>query len=364
MSKKVYTVIVGTGSYVPPTIIPNSYFLDAEFYDPATQKKFETPNEEIIRKFHEITNIEERRYAEPDQATSHLATFAAEDAIVSSGYDREKLEFIIVAHNFGDIYPGTYRSDSCPAIANRVKLDLGIKNTNVLTHDVIAGCPGWTTAMIVANAYIKSGEFKCGLVVGSDLNSRVSDPYDRDRMIFSDGAGAVIVEALESDVPVGILSHASRSDNDPVMLKMGVSLNPDYQGTELNIRMAGHKVYAYALSAVPGVVKESLDKAGLHLTDIKKVLIHQANEKMDEAILVRVFKLYGIKEMNLDVMPMTIRTLGNSSTATVPTLLDMILKNRMEDHAIEPGDNIILTSVGAGMVINSIVYRFPEDAVI
>jgi len=359
MSKKLYTVITGTGSYIPPTVIHNDYFLDAEFYDPATGKKFETPNAEIIRKFNEITNIEERRYAEPDQATSHLATFAAENALQSSGFDREKLEFIIAAHNFGDIYPGTYRSDMCPAIANRVKLGLGIKNHNVNTHDVVAGCPGWTSAMIVANAYIKSGIYKCGLVVGSDLNSRVSDPYDRDRMIFSDGAGAVIVEAVESETPVGILSHSSRSDIDPGMLKMGVSLNPDYHGTEINIRMAGHKVYAYALSAVPGVVKDSLDRAGLHLTDISKVLIHQANEKMDEAILHRVFKLYGIKEFNIDVMPMTIRTLGNSSTATVPTLLDLILKNKMEDHAIESGDNIILTSVGAGMVINSIVYRFP-----
>jgi 3-oxoacyl-[acyl-carrier-protein] synthase-3 len=363
MSKKLYTVIVGTGSYVPPAVIHNSYFLDSEFYDPSTGKKFEISNEEIIRKFNEITNIEERRYAEPNQATSHLATFAAEDAITSSGYDREKLEFIIAAHNFGDIYPGTYRSDMCPAIANRVKLGLGINNTHVHTHDVVAGCPGWTTAMIVADAYIKSGTFKCGLVIGSDLNSRVSDPYDRDSMIFSDGSGAVIVEARESDTPVGILSHSSRADNDPGMLKMGVSLNPNYEGTEINIRMAGHKVYAYALGAVPSVVKESLDKAGLHLTDIKKVLIHQANEKMDDAILHRVFKLYGIKEFNPDVMPMTIRKLGNSSTATVPTLLDLILKNKMEDHIIEPGDHIILTSVGAGMVVNSIVYRFPEDLV-
>lgn len=362
MSKKLYTVIVATGSYVPTTVIPNSYFQDAEFYDPATGKKFETSNEDIIRKFHEITNIEERRYAEPDQATSHLATFAALDALESSGYDREKLDFIIAAHNFGDLYPGAFRSDICPAIANRVKTQLGIKNTHVFTHDVIAGCPGWTTAMIIADAYIKSGLFKCGLVIGSDLNSRASDPFDRDRMIFSDGSGAVIVEATESKIPVGILSSASRSDIDPGMLKMGVSLNPDYQGTELNIRMLGHKVYAYALSAVPGVVKESLDKAGLHLTDIKKVLIHQANEKMDEAILHRVFKLYGIKEFNPDVMPMTIRTLGNSSTATVPTLLDLIVKNKMEDHSIEPGDHIILTSVGAGMVINSIVYRFPDNA--
>ncbi len=359
MDKKLYTVIVGTGSYIPQTVIPNSYFLDAEFYDPATGEKFATSNEEIIRKFNEITNIEERRYAEPDQSTSHLGTFAAEDAIVSSGYDRETLDFIICAHNFGDIYPGTYRSEMIPAMANRIKLGLGIKNTNVFTHDVAAGCPGWTTAMIIADAYIRSGLFQRGLVIGSDVNSRVSDPYDRDRMIFSDGAGAAIVEAVESETPIGILAQASRSDNDPVMLKMAVSLNPNYKGTEVNIRMAGHKVYAYALSAVPGVVKASLDKAGLHLTDIKKVLIHQANEKMDEAILQRVFKLYGIKEFNLDVMPMTIRTLGNSSTATVPTLLDLVLKNKMEDHAIESGDHIILTSVGAGMVINSIVYKFP-----
>lgn len=359
MGKKLYTVIVGTGSFIPPTVIRNSYFLDAEFYDPATGKKFETPNEEIIRKFNEITNIEERRYAEPDQSTSHLGILAAEDAITSSDYDRETLEFIICAHNFGDIFPGTYRSEMMPAMANKIKLGLGIRNTNVMTHDVVAGCPGWTTAMIVADSYIRSGLFKRGLVIGSDVNSRVSDPFDRDRMIFSDGAGAVIVEAVESDTPVGILAQASRSDMDPVMLKMGVSLNPNHKGTELNIRMAGHKVYAYALSAVPGVVKASLDKAGLHLTDIKKVLIHQANEKMDEAILHRVFKLYGIKEFNIDVMPMTIRTLGNSSTATVPTLLDLIMKNKMEDHAIESGDNIILTSVGAGMVINSIVYKLP-----
>ena len=91
MSKKLYTVITGTGSYIPPTVIHNDYFLDADFYDPATGKKFETPNADIIRKFNEITNIEERRYAEPDQATSHLATFAAENALQTSGFDREKL---------------------------------------------------------------------------------------------------------------------------------------------------------------------------------------------------------------------------------------------------------------------------------
>jgi 3-oxoacyl-[acyl-carrier-protein] synthase-3 len=360
MDKKVYTVITGTGSYIPNQIIANDYFLDAEFYDPANGKRFETPNSEIIRKFYEITNIEERRYADPDQVTSDLATLAARDAIETSGIDPETFEFILVAHNFGDMVKGIMQTDLTPSLANRVKTKLGIKNPAVLTNDVTSGCPGWTTAMIIANAYIKSGTFKRGLVIGADVLSRVADPYDRDSMIFSDGAGAVIVEAVESEVPVGILSHSSRSDNDHNMLNMGFSLNPDIPKDHQYLRMLGSKVYAYALSTVPGVVKDSLDKAGLHLGNISKVLIHQANEKMDEAILSRVFRLYGKREYDKNVMPMTIQRFGNSSTATVPTLLDLILKDKMEDHQISGGNVIILTSVGAGMTVVSIVYKMPD----
>jgi 3-oxoacyl-[acyl-carrier-protein] synthase III len=359
MSTKVYTTIVGTGSYVPLKIISNSYFNDAEFYDPGTGKKFETANSEIIRKFYEITNIEERRYAENDQVTSDLATLAAREAIESSGIDPESFDFIIVAHNFGDIYHDNSHTDILPALAFRVKANLGIMNPAVLCHDVTSGCPGWTTAMIIADSYIKGGAFKCGLVIGADVLSRVADPFDRDSMIFSDGAGAVIVKATESNVPVGFLSHSSRSDFDHGMLRTGPSINPDYPRSERFLKMQGSKVYAYALGTVPGVVKESLDKAGLHLDNIRKVLIHQANEKMDEAILSRVFRLYGKREYDKKVMPMTISKFGNSSTATVPTLLDLILKDKMEDHQINPGDTIILTSVGAGMTINSIVYKFP-----
>jgi len=357
MNKKIYTVIVGTGSYIPARIIPNDFFLDAEFYDPSTHKRFEIPNSEIIRKFFEITNIEERRYAEDDQVTSDLATFAAREAIETSGIDPETFEFILFAHNFGDMLHGSLQTDLTPALANRVKTKLGINNPFILTNDVTSGCPGWTTAMIIADAYIKSGMFKRGLVIGADVLSRAADPYDRDRMIFSDGAGAVIVEGIESDVPVGILSHASRSDFDHNMLNMSFSVNPAIPSGHHYLRMLGAKVYAYALSTVPGVVKESLDKAGIHLDEVKKVLIHQANEKMDEAILSRVFRLYGKREYDKNIMPMTIQRFGNSSTATVPTLLDLVLKDKMEDHQIAKGDIIILTSVGAGMTINSIVYK-------
>jgi 3-oxoacyl-[acyl-carrier-protein] synthase-3 len=201
---------------------------------------------------------------------------------------------------------------------------------------------------------------KRGVVVGADVLSRISDPHDRDSMIYADGAGATIVEAVESDEPTGIISHASRSDSVTYanLLTLGGSNNPNFSGNELWVKMVGHKLYIYAIKNVPGVVKESIDKAGLHLSDIKKVLIHQANEKMDEAILSGLFRLYGEKEVPEGIMPMSIRYLGNSSTATVPTLLDLVLKDKIDGQEINEGDYVVLCSVGAGMNINSIVYKW------
>lgn len=360
MNKKIYTTIVGTGSYIPSQIVKNEDFLDSEFFNPVNGEKIDKANEEIIQKFKDITNIEERRFAGNDETTSDLAFYAAKKAIESANYNPEELDFIIVSHNFGDVLYDNQQSDVMPAIANRVKKKLGIENPVCYTHDVIAGCPGWTTAMIVANAYLTSGTYRKGMVIGSDVNSRHGDPYDRDRMIFADGAGAVIVEATESEIPVGVLAQSSRSDvNGLDWLVLRPSLNKMHDQKELFIRMMGNKVYAYSLSTVPGVVKDSLDKAGLDLKDVKKVLIHQANEKMDEAIIARTFKLYGIDEFNPLVMPMTIKKLGNSSTATIPTLFDLILKGKMKEHSLQSGDVVIFTSVGAGMNINSIVYKMP-----
>ncbi|MBW1912434.1 MAG: ketoacyl-ACP synthase III, partial [Deltaproteobacteria bacterium] len=108
---------------------------------------------------------------------------------------------------------------------------------------------------------------------------------------------------------------------------------------------------------VPEVVKQSLDKAGLSLTDVKKLLIHQANEKMDQAILKRLFKLYKIKDIPEHIMPMTISWLGNSSVATLPTLFDLLQRGKVNNHKLRSGDLAVFASVGAGMNINSIVYR-------
>jgi 3-oxoacyl-[acyl-carrier-protein] synthase III len=359
MEKKLYAVIVGTGSYVPAQRVLNSDFLSRTFFD-GSGEKLKKSNEETIGKLSEITGIKERRQVADDQVASDIAFLAAEDALKSSGIDRESLDYIIVAHNFGDVRFGNVRSDFVPTLAARVKHKLAIVNPRTIAYDLPFGCPGWLQGMIQANYYLKSGDCKRVMVIGAETLSRISDPHDRDCMIYADGAGATILEAVTSDRPLGILSHAARSDTreHAYMLWMGKSYDPDHAGDELYLKMDGHKLYEYALKTVPLVAKESVEKAGLAIGDIKKILIHQANEKMDEAILKRLYKLCG-GEYKPEVMPMIISWLGNSSVATVPTLLDLLLKGRLQDHALAPGDNIVLTSVGAGMNINAVVYRMP-----
>jgi 3-oxoacyl-[acyl-carrier-protein] synthase-3 len=143
------------------------------------------------------------------------------------------------------------------------------------------------------------------------------------------------------------------------MLRVGKSYNPNRPGDDLFIKMDGHAIYKYALKTVPLVVKQALDKAGLVLGDVKRILMHQANAKMDEAILKRLFKLCGVDSIPGDVMPMIIDWSGNSSVATIPTLLDLLLKDKLDGHRLTPGDVVVFASVGAGMNINAMVYRLP-----
>jgi 3-oxoacyl-[acyl-carrier-protein] synthase-3 len=284
---------------------------------------------------------------------------AAQDALASSNIDPESLDLIIFAHNFGDVRPGDPRSDLVPALAARVKSQLRIRNPFAPAFDVVFGCPGWLQGMIIADSMIRAGDVRRALIIGADTLSRISDPHDRDSLIYADGAGATILEARETDD--GILAHAVRSDTleHATMLRMGKSYNDDVFLEALFLKMEGRKLYKYALSNVAGAMKMALDRAQVPLREVDKVLIHQANGKMDEAILAALYEQEGIAAPP-DVMPMTIATLGNSSVATVPTLLDLIAKNKLSGHAIEPGDVVLFASVGAGMHINAVVYRVPS----
>lgn len=358
MEEKIYSVITGTGCYIPEKIVPNNDFLSNRFFE-NSGVRIETENSEIIRKFEKITNIAERRYVSDNLVTSDIATIAAENALQSSETDRESLDCIIVAHNFGDVKANNRKTDIVPSIASRVKHKLGIKNPLTVAHDIIFGCPGWLQGVIHANSFIKSGDAKKALVIGAETLSRVSDPHDRDSMIYSDGAGATILEGKKSIEPIGIISHETRTDASEFayLLGMNKSFNPEVTSTDLYLKMNGRKLYEYALNYVPQLVKNCIEKAKLSLNKISKVLIHQANEKMDEAILQRLFKLYENIKIPPNIMPMIINKLGNSSVATLPIMLDMILKGKLPEHKINPGDNLVFASVGAGMNINAFTYK-------
>ena len=287
--------------------------------------------------------------------TSDIAYMAAKKAL--NGVDKESLDYIIVAQNLGDVKAYNIRTDIVPTIAARVKHKLRIKNPYTIAFDIPFGCPGWLQAMIMADYYIKSGDAKRILVIGAEILSRVSDPHDMDSMIYADGAGSALIEAKDQDA--GILSHVTRSDtfDNAYLLWLGKSNNPQKNGNDLYIKMHGHEIYKYAVRTVPKVVKQNLEKSGLNLSDVKKVLVHQANGKMDDAILKRLFQLYGLKEIPADIMPMMISWAGNSSVATLPTMLDLILKRKLDNHRLDSGDIVVFTSVGAGMNVNSMVYK-------
>ena len=356
-----WTVIVGTGSCIPSRTVGNDAFLDRTFFEDYGRSFRPEDTPRIVAKLKEITDISERRYVADHQVASDLALAAGERALESAGTDPETLDYIIVAHNFGDVRADNRRSDLVPSLAARVKEQLRIASPACVCYDLAFGCPGWLQAVIQADYYLRSGDARRALVIGTETLSRLSDPYDRDSMIYADGAGAVVVEARESETPVGILAHAARSDtlDHARLLWMGASFNPDAGDHKLCLKMQGRKLYEYALTTVPGVVRQSLEKAGLDLGDVDKVLLHQANGKMDDAILKRLFRLYGIQDIPAGIMPMTISWLGNSSVATLPTLLDLIQRGELADHALSGGDTVVFASVGAGMNINSVVYRCP-----
>lgn len=240
----------------------------------------------------------ERRHVAEDQVASDLAIEAAEKALASAAIDPETLDYLIVAHNFGDVTAGSRQSDLVPTLAARVKARLHIANPFCVAYDLPFGCPGWLQAVIQADYFLRSGDAKRALVIGAETLSRVSDPCDRDSLIYADGAGAVVLEAQAHGEPVGILSHATRSDalGHAGLLRMGPSFDRAGGDRQLYIKMQGRKLYEYAIATVPGLVRLSLD---------------------------------------------------------------LILRGQLEGHTLASGNLVVFASVGAGMSINSVVYRWP-----
>lgn len=347
--------ITGSGSYIPQSIVKNSDFSNHEFLND-DGSNFKASNEVIARKFVEITGIQERRYATEDMVNSDMGFIAAKKAIENAKVDPETLDYIIFAHNYGDIKHNSIQSDTVPSLATRVKHLLQIKNPKCVAYDVLFGCPGWIEGVIQAQAFIKAGMAKKCLIIGSETLSRVVDKHDRDSMIYSDGAGATVLEATNDEG--GILAHesATYAYEEANYLFFGESFNKKENSNTCYIKMYGRKIYEFALNHVPNAMMACLENSGININQVKKILIHQANEKMDEAIINRFYKLYDLPTPE-GIMPMSIHKLGNSSVATVPTLYDLLINGQIENQSVSKGDVVLFASVGAGMNINAFVYQ-------
>lgn len=332
--------MIGVGNYIPSQTITNLFFDKHRFLDESGHA-LQQDNSTIADKLKEITGIEERRYAQNNQVTSDLGFIAAQAAIENSGIDPETLDYIIFAHNFGDVRFGTVQSDMVPSLASRVKHLLKIRNNFCVAYDVLFGCPGWIEAVIQANAFMKAGIAKRCLIIGAETLSRVVDIHDRDSMIYADGAGAAILEISPDDS--GVKSHLSASFTmqEKDYLFFGKSYNNQNCPDIRFIKMNGRKIYEFALLNVPNAMKKCLDDSGYSIDQLKKIIIHQANEKMDEAIVKRFYKLHNLPVPD-NIMPMVIQKLGNSNVATIPSLLTMILNNELPNHQINKNGGMYL----------------------
>ncbi len=351
-------VITGSGSYVPERKVPNTAFLDRSFYkrtgEPVTKSATE-----VVEKLREISGIRERRYIEAHHDSADLGAIAGGRAIRAAALNKERIDEVIVAHNFGNLVDGDRTSRLIPNLAALVKHKIGIKNPACTAYDILYGCPGWLLAMHQAHQAIQTGNAERVLVVGVEVISRVLDPYDMDSMLFGDGAGAVVLEAREEEEQRGLLAYQSYShcEEEVEFLAMGPSYNRQAD-TGTCVKMKGKSVYRYAVNHVPDVVTACLEEVGIGLEDIAKLLIHQANEKMLLAIGEKLGRQHDLEVDLCELMPMTLSTLGNASVATIPTLIDKILRDEMPGHVLHAGDTVAMASVGAGMHANCLIYRF------
>lgn len=318
------TKIIGTGSYVPAQIVTNDDL-----------SKIVETNDQWIRS---RTGIGERRIA-TDDSTSDMAAKAAARAIEQAGIDPEEIDLIILA---------TSSPDYCfPNGACEVQAKVGA--VNAACFDISSACTGFVFALSTAHAYISSGLYKTALVIGADLLSKLVDWTDRSTcVLFGDGAGAAVLKAEETGI-IDMMMGADGTKGD-VLACTSRTVGNFLTGTKPELgfmTMDGQEVFKFAVRKVPESVLELLNRTGTKKEDIKYYVLHQANERIIEAAARR------LKEP-MEKFPMTISQFGNTSTASIPLLLDDMIQKDM----LKRGDKIIMSGFGAGMTWGAVLMEW------
>jgi 3-oxoacyl-[acyl-carrier-protein] synthase-3 len=319
------SVILGTGSALPAKRVSNAELAE----------RVDTSDEWIV----ERTGIRFRHIAGPDETTGTLAADAARAALESAGVEASSIDLIVLATATPD--------QTFPATATRVQNALGI--LDCVAFDVAAVCSGFLYAVQVADSMLRAGVYRRALVIGAETFSRLLDWEDRTTcVLFGDGAGAIVLEAqdTEGEAPQGILAtrlHADGRYNDLLYVDGGVSTT----GTVGKLRMKGREVFRHAVTNLASVMQESLDAAGLNPSDVDWVVPHQANARILDATARK-----------LDLAPekviVTVDRHANTSAASVPLALDTAVR----DGRIQRGDLLVLEAMGGGFTWGAAVVRF------
>jgi 3-oxoacyl-[acyl-carrier-protein] synthase-3 len=325
----VYSKIIGTGSYLPARRVTN-HDLAAEL----AAQGIETSDEWIVTR----SGIQARHYAAADENASDLAVKAANQALEAAGLSAEQIDLIIVATSTPDFY-GNFPSTAC-IVQNK----LGIRN-NGAAFDVAAVCSGFVYAMSTADAFIKAGNAKNVLVIGTEVFSRILDFNDRSTcVLFGDGAGAVVMTASEEPGVLAVKLHADGSHGHILCGPTNPS-NAAISG-ESFLYMDGQAVFKLAVTVLEKVAHEALDPAPRPATSIDWLIPHQANLR----IMNGTAKKLGLP---VEKMVVTVNEHGNTSAASIPLALDQAVR----DGRIQPGQNILMEGVGGGFTWGAVLAR-------
>lgn len=316
--------ILGTGSCLAKKIVSNDEL--ANYVD--------TSDEWISSR----TGIKNRRIA-IDETTTSMASEAARNALEMAGKLPEDVELIVVATVTPDYYT--------PSEACQVQAEIGAEKA--IAFDVNAACSGFVFALNVAKMYIETGYVKNALVIGAETLSKIIDWNDRGTcVLFGDGAGAAYIEQSDKGIisivqgSIGkkgmVLNCQSRKTNN---VFIGDEVVPDY------LYMDGQEVYKFAVRQCPKCLLEALSAANMTADDVDYFVLHQANVRIIESVAKRL-------KAPLEKFPTTLDYTGNMSAASVPVLLDQLVR----EHGIKRGDKIAMSAFGAGLTYGAVVMEW------
>lgn len=317
------SVMIGFGAALPKKCISNNELPD----------ELNTSDEWITRR----TGIKQRYIASKSETTASLAVEAGREAIHDAKISPNDIDLVIVATSTGDL--------TFPATATLVQRDLGIKQG--AAFDVSAACSGFVYALDIVDSYIKCGKFKCALVIGAETFSRVVDWNDRSTcVLFGDGAGAVVIQAQNTDL--GIQYCRIRSDGEFVeQLKTsgGISTTQSVGFAQMD----GREVFRFAVEKFNESLKQLLADNNLSIDNVDLIVPHQANSR----ILEKIAEDSGISKEKVVV---TVSKHANTSAASIPLALHEIKQDLITKK------NVVLLSMGAGFTWGSALIRFSDGS--